>query len=137
MTVRSRSSGWMRLTQSSWVSFAASGGNPWMIRYSGERRFLKPSRKSTSTPPTRADTLDPRELRLALLQCAMGVVALAGNFLQMLAQPFGGRSLRQGRSTVSEGVIRAGNLLPALSHRNGELCQSSFALLHAWPDRQL
>ena len=51
-SVLSRSSGWMRRTQSSCDSFTASGGRPWILRYSGERRFLKPSVRKTSTPPT-------------------------------------------------------------------------------------
>src|SRR5262249_697942 len=41
------------------------------------------------------DALDARKLSLALLQYAIGVVALAGDLLQMLAQPFGGDGVRQ------------------------------------------
>lgn len=52
LTTRSRSSGWMRATHASWVSFSDSGGRPWTARYSGERLFRKaPSRRSTSSPP--------------------------------------------------------------------------------------
>src|ERR1700709_1332646 len=41
----------MRCTQSSWVSLTASGGSPWIKRYSGERRLRKPVVRSTSRPP--------------------------------------------------------------------------------------
>ena len=51
-STRSLSSGWMRRTQASCGSRAASGGRPCRRRYSGERRLRNPSRRSTSSPPT-------------------------------------------------------------------------------------
>ena len=60
------------------------------------------------------DALDPRQLRLAFLQRAMGAVALARDFLQMLPQPFGGG--RFGKTLErSGGVIARRQPLPALS----------------------
>ncbi|MEY9286363.1 hypothetical protein ABIA03_007555 [Bradyrhizobium yuanmingense] len=43
-----------------------------------------------------ADALDARQLGLALLQRAIGIVALARDVFEVLAQPFGGDGLGQG-----------------------------------------
>src|SRR6185295_732566 len=49
------------------------------------------------------DTLNPRQLRLALLQGAMSPVALVRDFLQMLPQAFGGGDFRQDARSVRRG----------------------------------
>ena len=67
------------------------------------------------------DALDPRQLRFAFLQRAMGPVAFARDLLQMSPQAFGG-SFRQDVRSVGRGHA-CRQPLPALSHRKRRLCQ--------------
>ena len=75
----------------------------------------------------RADALDPRQLGLALLQRAMGAVALARDLLEMLPQPFGRCRLGQDVGRIGRGHTRAGNLCRAFSHRRARTLPASFA----------
>jgi len=57
-------------------------------------------------PPEAADlanALDARQLGFALLKCAIGIIALARDVFEVLAQPFGGDGLGQG---VFQGIGR-------------------------------
>ena len=76
LSVASRSSGWMRRTQSSCDSLAASGGSPWISRYSGDRRLRKPVRQIDFKPADPADLLHPRQFGLAFPQRRGGEIIL-------------------------------------------------------------
>ena len=83
-----------------------------------------------------ADALDPREFRLAFLQRAMGPVAFARDFFQMLPQPFGGFSFGQDVRRFGRGHT-CRQPLPALSHRKRRLCQRHLLFHLLLGERQL
>ncbi len=60
--------GWMRRTQSSCVSFQASGGRPWILRYSGGTAVLEPVGEEHLDAADLTDLLHARELGLAVAQ---------------------------------------------------------------------
>ena len=80
-----------------------------MMRYSGERRFLNPSRKSTSTPPTRP---------IRWIRASSASRSCSARWARSRSRAICCRCCRRrsaaaasGRTfEVSEGVIRAGNL---------------------------
>ena len=79
------------------------------------------------------DALDPRQFRLALLQRAVRVIALVGDFLQMLPQALGGGDFRRDARTVR--MCHAYRQpLPVLSHRKRRVCQLHLLFV---VDRQL
>jgi hypothetical protein len=61
------------------------------------------------------DALDSRQLRLAFLQRAMGPIAFARDFLQMLPQPFSRFSLGKNVGTIRRGHARACSLSCSLT----------------------
>ena len=66
--------------------------------------------------------------RRTFLQGAMGFVAFARNFLQMLPQAFGGGSFRQDVGKVGSGHA-CRQPLPVFSHRKRRLCQLHLLLV--------
>ncbi|MGY3111492.1 hypothetical protein ACVWW7_008119 [Bradyrhizobium sp. LM6.9] len=93
----------MRLTHSSCDSSAASAGQAVEQQIFRRTAVLEAFAEVDLETADLADALDARELRLALLERAIGIVALARDIFQVLAQPFGGNGLGQ---RIVQGVGR-------------------------------
>ena len=81
----------------------------------------------------RADALDPRQFRLALLQRAMGLVAFARDLFQVLPQPFGGTVSGKGSFKALAGVMRERTWPDRYSHRRSVMAMCSKGI---WKERR-